>query len=95
MPAACRYNGCEWRPIIPWYHPCGPATLLLNGEPDTDRFERFCASPNATSVNHTLGYAGVEPITRFLVAVLRANDSSFGEGRLARWEAPAGREVES
>ena len=37
--------------------------------PTDDSFAQFCSSPNMSSMNHTIGFAGmVEPCAAFLVA---------------------------
>ena len=42
--------------------------------PVADTFQHFCSEPNATSLNHTQGFAGmVVPLTKFLMKALNAS----------------------
>lgn len=42
--------------------------------PAADTFQRFCSEPNATSLNHTQGFAGmVVPLTNFLIRALNVS----------------------
>ena len=42
--------------------------------PAADTFQRFCSEPNATSLNHTQGFAGmVVPLTKFLIRALNVS----------------------
>jgi hypothetical protein len=57
--------------------------------PAADTFQRFCSEPNATSLNHTQGFAGmVQPLARFLMRAFNISSPSPATVRRAKTTRP-------